>query len=162
MCLPEECTCIGKHTVVIRVNPQLHMTRVVRYLEWGIDLGSGLVCKCRSINMVYTHKRGQGLHGGAWSSHGKRAAIHPQGPIVFSVANQFILAKGLFLLFFFCKVEQGSQLSISFTPFWLIIPKYFLQDETSIQYVTTRRLTPGAEQQANLARTKHQPGLIKA
>lgn len=103
MCLPEECTCIGKHTVVIRVNPQLHMTRVVRYLEWGIDLGSGLVCKCRSINMVYTHKRGQGLHGGAWSSHGKRAAIHPQGPIVFSVANQFILAKGLFLLFFFVK-----------------------------------------------------------
>lgn len=57
--LPEECAYTGEHTMVICI--QLHTTHMVSSFKQGTDLGPGPMCKCRSVNMVYTHKYNRGL-----------------------------------------------------------------------------------------------------
>lgn len=85
--------------------------------------------------------------------------MRPPCPIVFSVANQFILVKGLFLLFFVKWSKAPHCPPLSPHPD-VLFPSISYKMKHPFN-VTTHRLTPGDRQQANLARTKHQPGLIK-
>lgn len=64
-----------------------------------------LCVKCRNIS---AHVNMAGAVWGGMRSRRKSAPIHPPHPSVFSVANQFTLLKGLFLLLVFVKWNKTA------------------------------------------------------
>lgn len=132
LCLPEEC-CLCRWThrghAYWHDSRTRHTWAVHAARTWAPDLCVGAEA-C--------------LHLRPWSgpTWPRRVLMQEKGyysafmPHCLLCGKSIYASKGTCFPFFFSKVEQASPSPISFGPFWSIIPKYFLQDETSIQQIS--------------------------
>lgn len=158
LCLPEECAHTGEHTGVIHSNSTAAYNKCGQFIFWlGLQI---CACKCRSAstprNVVGARMGWQGPSTGeGYCSSSTLSSVLCGKPIH--------TGKGTFLLFFFVKWRKAPHCPFHSPHSGVLFPHISYKKKYSFhKYVATCRLTPGAEQQAHWARSKHQLGLIKA
>lgn len=131
-----DCVCqssaLHEHTMVIYIDSTAAYNTHGQFIKTGPWLGlQTCMCNRRRISAPVSMDRACVGWDGPYIK--KRLLVTLHALCAFCGKSIYTGKRNFFFFFFFCKVKQDFPLSILFTPFWGIIPKYFLQDETSIQ-----------------------------